>query len=246
MVAAGDSDELLLTSWFAKVLRYYCLGFGRGQAALEEAVSDLGDAASWVVADIASPTGASRVADAAQAQLGQINGVLVNAGGPPPGAALDVADDVWEEAFQLLIAGPMRLIRSLVPRMADGGSILFVNGSAYIQPLDGVDTSNVLRPAVAALVRTLSGQLAPRIRVNSLAPGRIDTERIRALDAERAAQMEISAEELTALAAAEVPLRRYGKPAEFGSVAAFLLSPTAPSINGLTLLVDGGLVSTLQ
>lgn len=137
------------------------------------------------------------------------------------------------------------MLRSLVPRIADGGSILFVNGSAYRQPLAGLDTSNVLRPAVAGLVKTLSVQLAPAIRVNSLAPGRIETERIRALDEARAKQLGISAEEQAARAAAEIPLGRYGEPAEFGRVAAFLLSPAASFVNGVTLLVDGGLVRAL-
>jgi NAD(P)-dependent dehydrogenase (short-subunit alcohol dehydrogenase family) len=106
--------------------------------------------------------------------------------GPPAGEALELSDEQWSASFELLVGGPIRLLRQLVPLMAEGGAILFIISSSVRQPIPGLDTSNVLRPGVAALVKRLARELAPRIRVNSIAPGRLDTERVRSLDQGRA------------------------------------------------------------
>ena len=127
----------------------------------------------------------------------------------------------------------------------DGASVLFVTSSSVRQPIPNLDASNVLRPGVAALAKCLARELAPRIRVNSLAPGRIDTERSRSLDASTAEALGIWQEEARARASEALPMGRYGEPEEFGRAAAFLLSPAASYINGVSLQVDGGSVSAL-
>ena len=159
-------------------------------------------------------------------------------GGPPPGAALDVTDAQWEGAYRSLIGNPIRLIRGLAPLLRDPGSILFITSGSVRVPLPSLDTSNVLRPGVAALVNCLAIELAPGIRVNSIAPGRIDTERVRFLDEERAAADGISLDAQRARMAAAIPMGRYGDPEEFGRVGAFLLSPAASYVNGAC--EDGG------
>jgi 3-oxoacyl-[acyl-carrier protein] reductase len=185
-----------------------------------------------------------QVAESA-ARLGGLDGVLVNAGGPPFGPALELSDDQWLEAFRMLIGGPVRLLRTLVPRMNDGASVLFITSSSVRQPIENLDTSNVLRPGVAALAKCLAEELGPRIRVNSLAPGRIDTARSRSLDEARAANYGISVEEQRRNISRSIPLGRYGEPEELGRAAAFLLSPAASYINGVSLQVDGGSVSAI-
>ena len=216
----------------------------RSAEPLRDLSRELGARADTCAADLSDPSGVDEITEAA-ARLGGLDGVLVNAGGPPFGPALDLTDDQWLDAFRLLIGGPVRLLRSLVPRMNDGASVLFVTSSSVRQPIENLDASNVLRPGVAALAKCLALELGPRVRVNSLAPGRIDTARSRSLDEARAADFGISSEEQRRNVSEGIPLGRYGEPAELGRAAAFLLSPAASYITGVSLQVDGGLVSAV-
>ncbi len=217
----------------------------RSEDALQEAVQELGERARPCAADVSLPSEVDRVAASALDNFGALDGVLVNAGGPPFGPALELTDEQWLDAFRLLIGGPVRLLRTLVPQMNEGASVLFITSTSVREPIKELDSSNVLRPGVAALVKVLAKELGPRIRVNSMAPGRIDTARSRSLDEARAADSGISAEEQRQNVSEGIPLGRYGEPAELGRAAAFLLSPAASYITGVSLQVDGGLVSAV-
>lgn len=217
----------------------------RDEHALTETARDLGEGAYPLASDLSAPQSVGRIAGAVSERGGKLDGILVNSGGPPFGSALELDDDQWLAAFGSLIGGPIRLLRALVPVMTDGASVLFVTSSSVRQPIPNLDASNVLRPGVAALAKSLARELAPRVRVNSLAPGRIDTERSRTLDASNAEALGISPEEVRARASEALPMGRYGEPDEFGRAAAFLLSPAASYINGVSLQVDGGSVSAL-
>jgi 3-oxoacyl-[acyl-carrier protein] reductase len=208
------------------------------------AARELGERATPCAADLATGAGVDAVV-AAAAELGGLDGVLVNAGGPPIGNALDLSDDDWEGAFRTLVGNPIRLLRGLQPQLRDGASILFITSSSVRVPIPGLDTSNVLRPGVAALVKCLAVELGPAVRVNSLAPGRIDTERVRFLDKSRAARTGATADDVRARNAALIPLGRYGEPAELGRVAAFLLSPAASYVSGAAIQVDGAYVRAI-
>jgi len=195
-------------------------------------------------ADLATEAGVGATIAAARAD-GPLDGILVNSGGPPPGDALALNDEQWQAAFRLLVLGPIRLLRALRDDLADPSAILFVTSSSVRQPIPALDTSNVLRPGVAALVKTLALQLGPRTRVNSLAPGRFDTDRVRELDAARAERAGVTLEEQRASTAASIPLGRYGNPAELGRFAAFLLSPAASYLSGAAIQLDGAFVTSV-
>ena len=216
----------------------------RDATTIQEVAQELGEQAYPCAANLSEASNIDEVVEAAT-RLGGLDGVLVNAGGPPFGPALELSDDQWLEAFRILIGGPVRLLRALVPRMNEGASVLFVTSSSVRQPIKNLDTSNVLRPGVAALAKCLANELGPRIRVNSLAPGRIDTARSRSLDESRAQALDISVEEQRRNVSEGIPLGRYGRPEELGRAAAFLLSPAASYISGVSLQVDGGLVSAI-
>lgn len=209
----------------------------------EPQTEGLGDATA-TAADLATPDGVATVA-AWVREHGPVSGVLVNVGGPPPGNALALSDEQWQLAFELLLLGPLRLLREIDDHLAEPSSVLFVTSSSVRQPIPGLDGSNVLRPAVAALVKTLALQLAPRTRVNSIAPGRFDTDRVRRLDGGRAEAAGISLDEQRARTFASIPLGRYGGPDEFARVAAFLLSPASSYITGTAIQADGGLVTSV-
>jgi 3-oxoacyl-[acyl-carrier protein] reductase len=217
----------------------------RNEDAIQEVAGELGDRAEQCTADVSQPSGVDKVATVAIDRFGALDGVLVNAGGPPFGPALELTDEQWIDAFRLLIGGPVRLLRTLVPRMNDGASVLFITSSSVREPIKDLDSSNVLRPGVAALVKCLAKELGPRIRVNSMAPGRIDTDRARSLDEARAQEFGISTGEQRRNVSEGIPLGRYGEPEELGRAAAFLFSPAASYITGVSLQVDGGLVSAV-
>lgn len=218
----------------------------RDQASLDRAIADLGPAASGIAADMAAPDTAARVNAAVDALYGgSLDGLVINAGGPPAGKALELTDAQWLGSYELLIGGPLRLLRLLVPKINDGGAILFITSTSVRQPITNLDSSNVLRPGVTALAKTLAQELAPRIRVNSLAPGRFNTDRIRTMDASRAQAQGITPEEVARASSRTIPFGRYGEPDEFGRFGAFLLSPAASYISGLAAHADGALVTAL-
>jgi len=195
---------------------------------------------------MADPGTAALVAAAVDREFGgRLDGVVVNAGGPPAGQALDLTDEQWLAAYQLLLGGPLRLLKALTPKMDQGGAILFITSTSVRQPIPNLDTSNVLRPGVAALAKTLARELAPDIRVNSLMPGRFDTDRVRSFDLSRAEAIGVSPEEVAKESSKSIPLGRYGEPIELGRFAAFLLSPAASYISGVAAQVDGALVTAL-
>jgi 3-oxoacyl-[acyl-carrier protein] reductase len=199
-----------------------------------------------IAVDLSTPDGPAAAVREAVAALGGLDGILVNTGGPPPGtfAALDEA--AWERAIAGTLLSSIRLIREALPYLREGRdpAIAIILSSSVREPIPGLVTSNVLRPGLVGLIKSLVGEIAP-IRINGLAPGRFDTERVRSLDLARATEIGTSIDEVQEQTRARIPLGRYGDPDELGRVVAFLLSPAASYLNGVILGVDGGMIRSL-
>jgi len=116
--------------------------------------------------------------------------------------------------------------------------------SSVREPIAGLTTSNLIRPGLAGLLKSLVPEIAP-VRINGLAPGRLSTDRIAQLDANRAAASGSTVEQVKADTVGRIPLARYGDPAELGRVGAFLLSPAASYVTGAIVPVDGGMIRAL-
>jgi 3-oxoacyl-[acyl-carrier protein] reductase len=217
----------------------------RDEASLQKVADGIGESASTVAVDIADPGAVVTLVRAVDEKLGGLDGILINAGGPPPGEALGLTDEQWAQSFELLVGGPIRILRALVPKIEGEGAILFITSSSVRQPILNLDTSNVLRPGVAALAKVLARELGPRIRVNSLAPGRFDTDRVRSLDVARAAARGITPEQQKEEMSRQIPLGRYGDPIEMGRIGAFLLSPAASYLSGISVQADGAMVTAI-
>jgi 3-oxoacyl-[acyl-carrier protein] reductase len=216
----------------------------RSADALDLAVARIGERATAVAADLGDADQIAALVEAVTAG-GPLHGVVVNAGGPPGGTALAVSDEQWLAAFGSLVLGPIRLLRALRDAFAPGAAVVFITSSSVRQAISNLDVSNVLRPAVAALVNVLAAELGPGVRVNAVAPGRIDTDRGQSLDEARAASAGITITDQRERAAAAMALGRYGAPNELANAVAFLLSPDASYVTGSLLVVDGGLTTAL-
>jgi 3-oxoacyl-[acyl-carrier protein] reductase len=200
------------------------------------------------VADVMSAEAIEGWHRATVERFGGVDLLVTNSGGPPAGAASAFDDAAWRSAFELLILSVVRTVRVVAPTMEarGGGSILMLTSSSVKNPIPNLGLSNVLRPSVSALVKTLADELAARkIRVNQLVPGRIATERLTYLDDANAKRAGISLEEQRRRSMGAIPLGRYGDPAEFARAAAFLLSDAAGYITGATLQVDGGAIRSI-
>lgn len=210
---------------------------GREEQGALAAAAELGPNAAGVAVDNADPSAPERLIATAREHFGRFDGVLISVGGPPPGFVADNTDEQWQSAFESVFLGAVRLARAAAAELEAGGVIGFVLSASVHEPIPGLTISNGLRPGLAGFAKSLADELGPRgIRVVGLLPSRIDTDRVRELDA-----MSADPEATRTANESRIPLRRYGTPEEFGRVAAFLLSPAASYLTGVMLPVDGGM-----
>ena len=217
---------------------------GRPGEKLDGAASALEAVA--VPADLATADGPARAVDIAVAAFGGLDLLVVNSGGPPTGLFEELDEEAWGQAIDGTLWSAIRLLRAALPHLRDGRdpAVLVNLSSSAREPIPGLTTSNLLRPGLAGLIKSLTAEIAP-VRINGLAPGRIATDRIAQIDTARAAQTGLSREEIERQTIARIPLGRYGEPMELGRVAAFLLSPAASYVTGAIVPIDGGMIKAL-
>ena len=202
--------------------------------------------ATALPADLSTPDGPADAVAAAVAAFGGLDLLVVNSGGPPPGRFEDLDEAAWQTAIDGTLWSAIRLIRAALPHLRDGRdpAILVILSSSAREPIPGLTTSNLMRPGLAGLIKSLVEEIVP-VRINGLAPGRLATGRIAQLDAARARTTNVPVEEIQRRTIERIPLGRYGDPLELGRVGAFLLSPAASYVTGAIVPVDGGMIRAL-
>ena len=182
------------------------------------------------------------------ADINEVTQMVCNGGGPKPGKLADLTLTDWDHANRLLVSSTVAALTTVAPPMAARGygRIVVVGSSSVRQPIDGLLLSNVYRAGVLSMVKSVAGDLIRAgVTINMASPGRIDTDRVRALDTTRASTRGIGVDEERAASMSRIPAGRYGRPEEFASLVSFLLSPAAGYLTGQNILLDGGLVTAM-
>src|SRR3954463_6114858 len=222
--------------------------FARRGDLLHELVSEvegLGTGAEGlaVAGDSSSADDLRQLVERTLERFGRLDILVNNTGGPPAGGFGDFEDDDWRAAWELTLMSTLRLTRLALPelRKSGRGRVVNITSSAVKEPNEGLLLSNTYRPGVIGWAKTLSQDEGPHgVTVNSIAPGYIDTERMKSLYA-GGADPEGDRTRDEGL----IPARRFGDPAEIGDLCAFLCSTNAAYLNGITILMDGGLAKGL-
>jgi 3-oxoacyl-[acyl-carrier protein] reductase len=210
----------------------------RSRERIEAAAAEVG--ARPFVHDSADLDAAPRLVERVESELGPLEVLVTNTGGPPAGGPLGLPRADWEGAYRDLVLAPMALIERVVPGMRERGlgRIVNVASSSVREPIPGLMLSNAHRTAAVAAFKTLARELASDgITLNTLLPGRIATDRL--------AELHGSLDAAEEAARNEVPAGRLGDVEEMAAAAAFLCSARAGYITGVTLLVDGGLTRSV-
>ncbi|WP_207536948.1 SDR family oxidoreductase [Sabulicella rubraurantiaca] len=222
---------------------------GRDQAALDAVCGELkargASSAVGIVADVADGAQMDALAKGAQDAMGGVDILLQNHGGPPPGTALEVTEELLATWFQRIVLSPIRVANAVLPgmRAQKWGRIINVGSTGMVQPLPNLVLSNTLRAALMGWMKTLSAEVAHEgVTCNIVAPGAIRTDRSIETASGLAKRQGKSVDEVIAERSKTIPAGRYGDPAEYGPMVAFLCSEQAAYITGSILRVDGGIV----
>jgi len=210
--------------------------FARRRELLEREAERIGALA--VRGDLTNPTHLRALVETTVSAFGTVDVLVLNSGGPPRSTAAGVTDADVEEAVELLLLSATRLTTLCLPylRPSGHGRIVAITSSSVREPIPGLALSNTVRPGLVGWLKTLARELGPDgVTVNVIAPGRIDTERIR----------EVYPDGLTDADLEAIPLRRLGAPREVGDVICFLASDRAAYVTGAVIPVDGGLTRGL-
>ena len=210
--------------------------FARRKELLEQEAERLGGVA--VPGDVRNAGDLERVVSTAVERFGGVDILVNNSGGPPRAAATELEADNIHAAVDLLLVSAVRLTSLCLPHLgrSPAGRVLTVTSSTVREPIDSLALSNTIRTGIVGWSKSLARELGPKgITVNCIAPGRIDTERVREVYPDGPTEEDL----------ASIPLRRLGTTREVGDVVAFLCSERASYVSGIVVLVDGALTRGL-
>lgn len=220
----------------------------RGEESLHNTVEELPGPALGVQADVSDPKDVEQFVEDALGTFEQIDVLVNNAGGPPPGGFEDQSSGAFREALDLNLMSTINLTKQCLPHLKEGdwGRIINITSISAKEPIDDLVLSNTARAGVLGAAKTLSKEVAESsVTVNSILPGLTGTERLKDLTQQQADDAGISYEEARDASLEDIPMNRWGKPGELADVITFLASERASYVTGTALQVDGGLVSSL-
>jgi 3-oxoacyl-[acyl-carrier protein] reductase len=210
--------------------------FARRRDVLEREADRIGALA--VRGDLTNPKHLETLVERTLEAFGAVDVLVLNGGGPPRTTAVDIADEDVEGAVDLLLLSSIRLVRLALPHLRESGRgrVVAITSSSVLEPIPNLALSNTVRPGLVGWLKTLAREIGPdAVTVNAIAPGRIDTERLREVYPDGPSEADLAA----------IPLKRLGAPREVGDVVCFLASDQAAYVTGTLLAVDGGLTSGL-
>ena len=216
-MGAGVARKLAEDGW-----KLGLLSPSGGAATLAEELGGIG-----VTGSLTEPADTDALIDGALDRWGRIDGLVVNSGHPPKGTLLELTDEQWREAYDLMFLSAVRMLRRVIPAMreAGGGSVAMISSFAALEPDDGFATSAVVRSGLHAYAKMLADQEAKNgIRINTVLPGFIDSLPEKPGRRER------------------IPMGRYGTVPEVAEAVAFLMSDRASYLTAQTLRLDGGMI----
>ncbi|MBL8221055.1 MAG: SDR family oxidoreductase [Bryobacterales bacterium] len=219
----------------------------RRETELQNVAQEIG-AALAVRCDLSKAADIEAALQRVQSELGSVDILVNNCGGPPGGSFSTISETQWIESFEQVFLSTLRMTRAVLPGMRERrwGRIINIVSTSVQQPIPGLILSNAYRPALAGWAKTLAAEVAgDGVLVNCISPGRIRTNRTATMDRAASEQTGKSIPQIEAERSATVPMQRYGTPEEFGAVVAFLASERASYLTGSVLRVDGGLVSSI-
>lgn len=220
-------------------------GAERATDAAQKIASATGTQAVGIAGDVSDAAAAETLIKSAIDELGGLDILITNAGGPPAGSFELFDEATWQKAVDTSFMSHVRLIRAALPhlRKSSSASVLTMTSYTVKQPLPNLVLSNSVRAATIGLTKSLALELGKEhIRFNSIMPGWTVTERVQELMAFRAKNNGTTVDEEFSKQTAEIPLGRMGQPQEFANAAVFLVSPAASFIHGVMLAVDGGII----
>lgn len=224
---------------------------GRDQSRLDEARKDVAEAGPGEVVaqvgDLTDKGDITRLVETTVETFGRMDHLVTSSGGPPSGLFLDTDDDDWYEAFDLLAMSVVRLVRQSAPYLKEdgGGTIVNITSGSVKEAMRSLVLSNSVRMSVIGLEKTVSKELAPSIRANTVLPSSIETNRVRNLIQAAVERGDYeSYDEGVQGRSDDIPVGRLGQPSELGETVAFLCSPKSSFISGAAIPVDGGASSS--